>query len=170
MALLCLRKSAFPMLVQYFIYLSKATWKAEARRQSRSNWARQENKQRSITKRSSYTKYRNFFVLAYDISCMKLALKHIYSTLFAFLAHVLGFLEEHRPQKGCPTLSQKAFLAHELFRGSTGNVSRTTVKYWAHLNFPYYLEMFHGSTGSCSSLFFSHSTRKPTWNCSWFSS
>jgi hypothetical protein len=49
------------------------------------------------------------------------------------------------------------------FHGSTWNVSRTTMKYSDHLNFPHYREMFHGRTGSCSWLFFSCSTMKTTW-------
>jgi hypothetical protein len=57
-------------------------------------------------------------------------------------------------------------LTHEKFHGSTGKVSRTTMKYLALSNFPYYCEMFHGSTGSCSWLFFSRSTMKSTWNIS----
>jgi hypothetical protein len=49
-----------------------------------------------------------------------------------------------------PYTVPKAFLTHEHFHGSTGNVFRTTMKYSAHSNFPYYREMF----GSCSWLFF----------------
>jgi hypothetical protein len=56
----------------------------------------------------------------------------------------------------------KAFSTLEQFHSSTENVSRTTMKFSAHLNFPYYSEMFYGSTGSCSWLFFSRSTMKTT--------